>query len=341
MSKPLPPSPSEKAPSAGTDATPNAAASRPAPAEGPRSLAVELAFATPRKLPKAQDLRGRVVVLDVAFASEASGGGFDKITRPLIEGLGARLAMWVDHHDSSEHARYAGDPRFFLATKAEHGACPEMVTPDLVARAGQVDTIVCHTDFDGLASAAKWMRGGIEPYPGADDDAWAIDTRLKRPGSIGERFDRALRARPQDHGLFGLVVRHLSTGLSDASLWSVIDAAAAELLPIEAETRRVAERYVRVSPGVAVVDVTGATPHRPPSSRIDKTQLLLLGQEKEPVSVVIDRDTITVAARFDSGKNFLTLLGLSGGMPTRVSVPKSRLREVLLALGVAPDAYPA
>jgi hypothetical protein len=66
-----------------------------------------------------------------------------------------------------------------------------------------------------------------------------------------------------------------------------------------------------------------------------------LGQEKEAVSVVIDRDTVTVAARFDSGKNFLTLLGLSGGMPTRVSVPRSRLGEVLLALGVTPDAYPA
>jgi hypothetical protein len=282
-----------------------------------------------------------VVVLDVAFASEMSGGGFDKITRPFIDGLGGRLAMWVDHHDSAEHARYAGDPRFFLTTKAAHGACPEMVTPELVARAGQVETIVCHTDFDGLASAAKWIRGGVEPYAGADDDAWAIDTRLKRPGPIGERFDRALRARPSDHGLFGLVVRHLSSGLADASLWEIIDAAAAELVPIEAETRRVAERYVRVSPGVAVVDVTDPSAAKPTASRIDKTQLLLLGQEKEPVSVVIDRDTVTVAARFDSGKNFLTLLGLSGGMPTRVSVPKSRLREVLLALGVAPEAYPA
>jgi hypothetical protein len=302
--------------------------------------AKELAFATPRKLPKAQDLRGRVVVLDVAFASEASSGGFEKVTRPFIDGLGARLAMWVDHHDSAEHARYAGDTRFVLATKAQHGACPEMVTPELVLRAGPVDTIVCHTDFDGLASAAKWIRGGVEPYPGADDDAWAIDTRLKKPGSIGERFDRALRARPTDHGLFGLVVRHLASGLSDPSLFGIVDAAAAELLPIEVETRRIAEKYVRVPPGVAVVDVGLATQGRSPPPRIDKTQLLLLGQEKEPVSVVVDRDTVTVAARFDSGKNFLTLLGLSGGMPTRVSVPKSRLREVLLALGVTPEAYP-
>jgi hypothetical protein len=298
----------------------------------------ELAFATPRKLPKARDLRGRVVVLDVAFASEAASGGFDKVTRPFIEGLGSRLVAWVDHHDSAEHERYRGDPRFVLSTKAEHGACPEMVTPELVGRVGPVDTIVCHTDFDGLVSAAKWQRDGHEPYPGADDDAWAIDTRLKRPGPLGERIDRALRARPHDHGLFGLVVRHLVTGLSDPSLWQPIEEAAAELIPIEAETRRLAGGYERLPPGVAIVDITPRDAS--PAPRVDKTQLLLLGQEREPVSIVVDRDTITVAARFDSGLNFLALLGLSGGMPTRVSVPKSRLSDLLQALGVPREAWP-
>ncbi|HEY8088377.1 MAG TPA: hypothetical protein VIF09_11045, partial [Polyangiaceae bacterium] len=164
----------------------------------------ELAFASPRKLPRARDLKGRVVVLDVAFASEASGGGFEKITLPLITELGTRLVGWVDHHDHKMHEHYRGDPRFVLSTKAEHGACPEMVTPEVVARIGPVDTIVCHTDFDGLCSAAKWLRGGTEPYPGADDDARAIDTRTGEPGPVGRRFDRALRARPRDTALFGL-----------------------------------------------------------------------------------------------------------------------------------------
>jgi hypothetical protein len=74
-------------------------------------------------------------------------------------------------------------------------------------------------------------------------------------------------------------------------------------------------------------------------NRLDKTLLLLLGQEREPVSVVIDRDNISVAARFDSGLNFVELFGLGGGMPTRVAVPRSRLEEVLAALGVPPGTY--
>ncbi len=294
----------------------------------------ELAFGSPRKLPRARDLRGRVVVLDIAFASEASGGGFSKITKPFIDGLGERLACWVDHHDSTDHEAYAGDTRFVLSTKAEHGACPEMITPELVAAVGTVDTIVCHTDFDGLVSAAKWICGGAEPYPGADADARAIDTRLGEPSAIATRFDRAIRARPRDLGLLGLMVRHLAGRLADRSLWASIDDAARALTAIEDETRRVAVRYVRLPGGVAFVDCAGRV------GRIDKTMLLLLGQEREPVSVVADDDTVTVAAAFDSGRDFVKLLGLSGGMPTRVSIPRKRLGELLAALGVPSDALP-
>jgi hypothetical protein len=304
----------------------------------------ELAFASPRKLPRPRDLQGRVVVLDVAFASEASSGGFDKITRPFIEQLGPRLAGWVDHHDHVQHERYRADPRFVLATKAEHGACPEMVTPEVIERIGPVDTIVCHTDFDGLCSAAKWMRGGIEPYPGADDDARAIDTRTATPGPIGRRFDRALRARPRDTALFGLVVRHLAAGLEDASLWAPIDRAAAELAPLEERTRRIAAGYeivpLRAPPGAAAalppearsLALVDATAHH---GQYDKTLLLLLGQERASLAVVVDRDTATLAARYGSGVNFLGVLGLSGGMPTLVSIPNKRLREALARLGVS------
>jgi hypothetical protein len=304
-----------------------------------RSAPPEIAFATPRKLPKPDQLGGRVVVLDVAFASEASGGGFAKLTKPFIDKLGKRLAAWVDHHDHVLHEEYKRDPRFVLVTKAEHGACPEMVTPELVARVGAVDTIVCHTDFDGLCSAAKWMRGGVEPFPGADDDARAIDTRIGTPSATAVRFDRAIRARPRDAALLGLIVRHLAGGIADASLWGPIDRAASELDAIEHATRAVARRYRLIDlekrdgvpasvRSIAFVDATAE------HGRYDKTLLLLLGQERAGAAVVLDMDTLSFAAPFDSGVSFLALFGLSGGMPTLVSIPKERLDDSLARLGV-------
>jgi hypothetical protein len=286
-------------------------------------------------------LKGRVVVLDVAFASEASGGGYQKITLPFIEELGPRLAGWVDHHDHVMHAQYRGDPRFVLSTKAEHGACPEMITPQVIAQIGPVDTIVCHTDFDGLCSAAKWLREGTEPYPGADDDARAIDTRTGVPGPTGQRLDRALRARPRDTALFGLIVRHLASGLRDGSLWQTIDAAAAELAPIEELTRRIASSYRRIDlqPAHAVPEATRSLAFVEATAqhgKYDKTLLLLLGQERADVAVVLDMDTLTLAARYGSGVSFLEILGLSGGMPTLVSIPKKRTQEALTKLGVSP-----
>jgi len=286
-------------------------------------------------------LRG-VAVLDLAFASDSAAGsgsgGFEKVTLPLIVGLGTRLAAWVDHHDHARHADYARDPRFVLSTKAEHGACPEMVTPEIVARTGAVDTIVCHTDFDGLCSAAKWIRGGVEPYPGADDDARGVDTRTFAPSPIGDRFDRAIRGRSRDSALFGLIVRHLSSGLTDASLWEPIDAAAAGFAKAEASARAIAQRYVVIElkppPGLpatctslAFVDATAER------GSYDKTQLLLLGQERARIAALIDTDTLSLAAQFDSGINFLGALGLSGGMPTLISIPATRLREALHVLG--------
>jgi hypothetical protein len=44
---------------------------------------------------------------------------------------------------------------------------------------------------------------------------------------------------------------------------------------------------------------------------------------------VRDRGTITVAAAFDSGFDFIQLLGIEGGMPTRISLPDKRLPDVL------------
>ena len=290
-----------------------------------------IAYGTPCKLPKASDLPGRVVVLDIAFAADTGGASFDKVTAKFIEGLGDRLAMWIDHHDHVKHVDFAADPRFVLATKAQHPACPEMVTAERVAAAGEIGTICCHIDFDGLCAAAKWLRRGAEPYAGADADARAIDTRMGTPSQRAAAIDRALRARHRDDGLKGIVVRFLAGGATDTGLWQPIAEAASELEVMEDEARRLASGY-RVANDVAVVD---ATAHR---GSYDKTYLLLLGQARARIAVVYDKTTVTCAARFDSGVNLLTLFGLEGGMPTRVSVARSRLPFVLEQLGVETDS---
>ena len=284
-----------------------------------------LVYGTPRKLPKASTLSGRVVVLDIAFAANAGGASFEKVTLPFIEGLGDRLAMWVDHHDHEMHAAYANDPRFVLRTKAEHGACPEMVTPERVELAGNIDTICCHIDFDGLCSAAKWIRGGVEPYQGADDDARAIDTRLGVPSERAVLIDRALRGKPRDEALKGLIVRYLAEGANDLSLQKEFENAAAGFIAMERESKRLATQY-SIENGIAICDA------RERSGPYEKTSLLLLGQEIAKVSLVHDESTVTVAARFDSGIDLVKALGLNGGMPTRVSVSASKLENVIEAL---------
>jgi hypothetical protein len=126
----------------------------------------------PSNLPPAPD--GRVAVLDVAFAG---GDNFEKITVPFLDAVGDRLAIWIDHHEHPVGwSRVRDDPRFLLVPNREAHACPELVTPEVVSRAGKVDSIVAHADLDGLLSAVKFLRGGTPPWPEADEDARAVDS---------------------------------------------------------------------------------------------------------------------------------------------------------------------
>ena len=109
---------------------------------------------------------------------------------------------------------------------------------------------------------------------------------------VAARFDRAIRARSRDQALSGLIVRHLATGLSDASLWVPVDEAGAQIAPLEERSRKIARRYEKVEPDLALETKTYA-------------------------------DVL------------LTLFGLSGGMPTVLSLQRSRFAEALTKLGVA------
>lgn len=270
-------------------------------------------------------------MLDIAFAAASSSKvNFEKVTLRLIDGLGDRLAAWVDHHDHDKHSQYKDDVRFCLATKAQHGACPEMITPDLVRAAGPVDTIVAHLDLDGLYSAAKWILQGEEPYKGADYDARCIDTRTGEPGAIAIKIDRALRARFRDEDLKRAVVHWLVEGRSKGVHQEVIEEAEREFEANNRGTAALVERFATRG-RIAFVDASGST------DPYDKTELLLIGQKRSPIAAVVDAGSVTFAAAFDSGWNFIEILGLEGGMPTRVSVSESRLEEAMDAINGAPE----
>jgi len=293
-----------------------------------------LAFASPRLLPKPEKVPGRVVVLDIAFAATVGTSvSFEAITKPFLDGLGDRLAAWVDHHDHEKHAEFARDPRFVLATKAQHGACPEMVTRELVRQTGPIDSICCHVDLDGLYAAAKWILGGQEPYRGADDDARAVDTRIGEPGPAAQRIDRALRAKFRDDALKRAVVHYLVDGMKKGVHDDVIAEAAAEFERRDARTQELAKRFT-IRGRVAVVDTHGA------QGEFDKTDLLLAGQAKAPVSIVRDSGMLTIAAGFDSGWDFVALFELGGGMPTRVTIPEQKLDDVIAKINAAPEPTP-
>jgi len=295
----------------------------------------QLWFASPRVLPRAEKLHGRVVVLDIAFAATVGTSvSFDLVTKPFLDGLGDRLAAWVDHHDHEKHAMFASDPRFVLATKAQHGACPEMVTPDLVRQVGPIDCVCTHVDLDGIYAAAKWILGGHEPYKGADDDARAVDTRIGTPGPIGMRIDRALRAKFRDDQLKRAVVQFLINGAKPGAHDDIIRSAAAEYDKRDAKTQELAKHYA-VRGRVAVVDTAGH------AGTFDKTDLLLAGQLRAPVAVVRDSGMITLAAAFGSGWDFVTLFAIGGGMPTRITIPDTNnLDDVIAKVNDAPAPVP-
>jgi hypothetical protein len=293
-----------------------------------------LVFGSPRLLPKPEKVSGRVVVLDIAFAATVGTSvSFALTTKPFIDGLGERLAAWVDHHDHERHAEFASDSRFVLATKAQHGACPEMVTPELVRQTGPIDSIVTHVDLDGLYAAAKWILEGKQPYDGADDDARAVDTRVGVPGPIATRIDRALRAKFRDDQLKRAVVHFLVGGMKPGPHDDVIAEAAAEFERRDARTQELAKRFT-IRGRVAIVDTAGA------AGQFDKTDLLLAGQDKAQVAVVRDSGMLTIAAPFDSGWDFVAMFELGGGMPTRVTIPEQKLDTVIAKINDAPAPVP-
>ncbi len=248
----------------------------------------------PGALPEAPKT-GRVAVVDVAFAA---GENFETSTLPFIEALGERLAIWIDHH---EHplgwSRFRGDPRFVLVPNREAHACPELVTPELVRRAGPVDLIYAHADFDGLLSAVKFLRGGMPPWPEADEDARAADSPGRGHSSspraqlISAALDYAqseLRTAQREALRQQLVEALVQGALPPALEQRLQELARAQeeaLAPVEDLAAKAREE----AGGVLVVRVEKALP------RPVKKALLSRLEERAPIGVVIEGRAVTAA----------------------------------------------
>jgi hypothetical protein len=248
----------------------------------------------PGNLP-APPAEGRVAVVDVAFAG---GDNYEKSTVPFLRALGDRLAIWVDHHEHPVGwSRFREDPRFVLVPNRIAHACPELVTPEVVSRAGPVDVVVAHADFDGLLSAVKFLRGGAPPWPEADEDARAADSpgrghayspRAKRISDALEHAAAELRSGPRD-SLRQQLVEALVKGEIPPALQKRIDdlARAHEeaLAPVEALAAQAREE----ARGVLVARVAKALP------RPVKKALLSRLEERAPIGVVVEGRAVTAA----------------------------------------------
>ena len=270
----------------------------------------------PRHLPKPP--AGTTVVLDVAFAASSQ---WKTKTRPFIDSLGSRLLRWVDHHEHREGwPCYAADPRFLLVPNRQAHACPELVTAELVASVPVPDVIVAHRDFDGVISAAKWLRRGREPWEGADEDARAIDSpgRGHHLTEVGARIASALDEasarfeRREELEFASRVTRAIVAGERDPALEDEIDTLAQAARAAEDEARKIVEARGRLeAPGVFVVRMDAKQENRM------RRNLLVFAEERAPIGALFEPDpqggAWLTAATFDERFDLEEVQGFEGG----------------------------
>lgn len=277
----------------------------------------ELVWVThPRHLPAAP--RGRIVALDVAFAAS---GQWKSKTKKLIDALGDRLVLWLDHHEHKEGwAAYQGDARFVLVPNKIAHACPELVTPARVAAAGVVDAIMAHADFDGALAAAKWLKGGLEPWPGADEDARAVDSPgrghalSERGARIAYAFDEASASYKQGRELelLSKVTRAIVEGQFDPALDDELDGLARAARAAEQQARALAaSRGARYASGLFLVRLDDKPDNR------TRRNLLMFAEEQAAIGALLEPDPQgghwLIAATFDERLDLADVDGFEGG----------------------------
>ena len=282
----------------------------------------EVFFAAPFRLPSPHELGQAVVVLDIGFCATQGNRSYETITEPFISGLGDRLKLWIDHHTHDRHRDFAGDSRFVLVPRDQHPGCPELVTQERVAQAGVIDTIVCHSDFDGIASAAKFLLGGVEAYEGCDADARAIDSRIGSPSARASRLAAALAIR-HDEPMLRMVLTSFVRPSEPDAVRRAIDEAAQKYTDRLERTNQAVNQGERVG-SAWLVDARKVKRH------IDRTQALLLAQERAVYGVFIGQDQrVSIATSMTNDIDLTRIFSMHGGMRNRVTLPLERLVEVL------------
>jgi hypothetical protein len=281
--------------------------------------------------------QGRIAVLDVAFASAEK---FDQVTEPFIQALGDRLALWCDHHEHAlGWAKYRRDPRFILVPNREAHACPELITPEVAARAGPLDRLVVHGDFDGVLTAAKLLFKGRPPYPEADEDARAIDSP-GRGHSLTARGQRLAYAVDEAVACFSAgarrdfmagVVEALVEGHESPGLARQIDEAARLAERAHARAIAIAQQHGREElAGLLVVRLEGRREGR------ERKGILRWTEEHAPIGVVIETsgsNAWLTAATFDESIDLGRVELLQGGRSDyRYCEPKGPVDPILQAL---------
>ncbi|MBI4819878.1 MAG: hypothetical protein HY791_26630 [Deltaproteobacteria bacterium] len=265
---------------------------------------------SPASLPAAPRT-GRVVLVDVAFAN---GARFADTTRPFIEALGDRLALWIDHHDHPAWPRYASDERFLLMDRRAAPACPELVTEAVVSRLGPVDHLFSHADFDGCVAAAKFLRGGVAPYAEADEDARAIDSpgkgfvvthrglrlalALERSGTL----ERTLAFT----SLYEQIAESLVTGHEPSELQDRIDKLAEAQRARYTELEKLLRKAESPHPQVRMLMLSRSVE---PS---DKKFLLRALEDAATIAILVEREHVTVATYRDKEIDLRAIEGLMG-----------------------------
>lgn len=271
----------------------------------------------PGALPRAKRL-ARVALVDIAFAY---GERFETATKSFIDEAGSDLKLWIDHHPHPAWPHYHNDPRFVLVEKRLAPACPELVTPERVLslRDTGLDTVLAHGDFDGCLAAAKLLLLGVEPYPGADEDARAIDApgRGHRCSVRGQRLADALA-----HASHAMDVRSY-VGFLSRCLRSLIEGETpgleSEGLALEldqlaqAERDRIAEimpelqRATQPHPTLIVLELGRSL------ERSVKKALLQQLEARAHVALIDEGGFVTAASFHDPDPALNSLPGLAGG----------------------------